>query len=201
MRCHVGKHTVSQKPLPACDGQVHFIQIGRNFSSKTVSSKTVSSQNAFSPNSFQIGPLPPLDLPHPNRPKIRAFVFPSPAPFSLYFSVSGVFSWNCGHGSRPWTTQIARLGYFVKPQRPVGRRGSHKMTPDPNAQFGLSMVVTRGHSSTRTPRERKQERKLGGRGKRTLKFRPPPFGPSPFGPPPFWVPTRWASKLDETVIG
>ena len=42
-----------------------------------------------------------------------------------------VFSWNCGQGS-PWSTQSARLGWchFLKPMRPVGRQGSHIMTPE-----------------------------------------------------------------------
>ena len=46
-------------------------------------------------------------------PKFR--VLPSPAPFSLFFLSGGrgggVFSWNCGHRSRPLTTKIVRLGF------------------------------------------------------------------------------------------
>ena len=103
-------------PMPACDGQVHFIQIGRNFSSKTV-----SSNDTFIPKRFH-----PKTL-FPNIPSKSDHSFPCTSltwtltrtaqKFALFsLSVSGVFSWNCGHGSRPWTTQIARLGYFVKPQ-------------------------------------------------------------------------------------
>ena len=48
-------------------------------------------------------------------PQDFAHLSPSPAPFSLFFFAlgggGGVFSWNCGHGSRPWTTQIARFGF------------------------------------------------------------------------------------------
>ena len=47
--------------------------------------------------------LPPADAPPPDppdRPKFRPF-FPSPAAnFIIFFSL-GVFSWNCGHDSRP----------------------------------------------------------------------------------------------------
>ena len=39
-------------------------------------------------------------------PKIRLFSF------SLSLSVSGVFSWNCGHASAPWSTQISRLLFW-----------------------------------------------------------------------------------------
>ena len=30
------------------------------------------------------------------------------------FSLSGVFSWNCGHGSRLWTTQNAQFGWSIE---------------------------------------------------------------------------------------
>ena len=127
-------------------------------------------------------PLPWTPLTEP--PKISRF-FPSPAPFSLYFSLSGGIPVELWPRVAAMTTQIARLGYFVKPRRPVGRRGSHKMTPDPNAQIGLSMVVTRGHSSTRTTRERKQERILVGEGTERESLGPPTLrkGPTLRGPP------------------
>ena len=41
-------------------------------------------------------------------PTIRAFS-PSSAPYFIFSSL-GVFSWNCGRGSRPWPTPNARLG-------------------------------------------------------------------------------------------
>ena len=47
-------------------------------------------------------PSPDLPLP-PNRSTFRS-VFPSPVPFSLFFFFSReVFSWTCGHLSRPLT--------------------------------------------------------------------------------------------------
>ena len=55
-------------------------------------------------------PLPAPDHP-PDRPTFRSF-FPLAPNFTL-FSLSGVFSLNCGLGLRPWTTQIARLGSLV----------------------------------------------------------------------------------------
>ena len=63
---------------------------------------------------------PPL----PGPPKISLCFFPSPAPCSLFFSLSrGVFSWYCGRGSRSWTTQIVRLGFsaviLCEPRRPT----------------------------------------------------------------------------------
>ena len=45
-------------------------------------------------------------------PKFRAF-FPLPLYFDS-FSLSGVFSWNCGHGSRLWTTQNAQFGWSIE---------------------------------------------------------------------------------------
>ena len=59
------------------------------------------------------------------RPNISRFFFLFPIQISPFFALSGVFSWNCGHGSRPWTTQIVRLGFFrvilCEPRRPTGR--------------------------------------------------------------------------------
>ena len=156
-------------PMPACDGQVHFIQIGRNFSSKTV-----SSNDTFIPNPFQIGPLPPLDLPHPNRPKIRAF-FPLPPHFRSIFCLGCILVdlWprvaamnhpNCAFGL-----------FFVKPRRPVGRRGSHKMTPDPPFEPSPFWAP---HSSG-----------------------PHPSGPQPSGSQPVG-PRNWTKlSLDEIVCG
>ena len=40
--------------------------------------------------------------------KFRAF-FPLPLQISLFFAVSGVFSWNCGPCSRSWTSRICAL--------------------------------------------------------------------------------------------
>ena len=66
------------------------------------------------------------------RPPLRrtaqnfALVFLSPAPFSLFFPSWGVFSWSCGRGSRPWTTQSVRPGFlvpFCEPWRPAVRFG------------------------------------------------------------------------------
>ena len=44
------------------------------------------------------------------RPKISRFVFHLSPKFSLPL-LSGVFSWDCGRGSRQWPTQNARLGF------------------------------------------------------------------------------------------
>ena len=58
-------------------------------------------------------------------PKFRA-VFTLPPNFSLFFYPLGVFSWTCGRGPRPWTTQSVRLGFsgviLCEPRRPAGRR-------------------------------------------------------------------------------
>ena len=43
-------------------------------------------------------------------PTFRAF-FPLPSHFRSFFPSRGVFSLNCGLGSRLWTTQIVRLGF------------------------------------------------------------------------------------------
>ena len=65
---------------------------------------------------------PPKPLP-PHRPKERrrggvegqkvgarkVLNFSHSRPIFALLLLSGVFSWNCGHGSRPWTTQALRL--------------------------------------------------------------------------------------------
>ena len=91
----------------------------------------------------------------------------------------------------------------------------------PNAQFGWSMAVTRGHNSTGTPRERKQERILvgegkeseilggsvrgsrrggcpgeGGPGEEVVRFGRN-LGKKRFGMKPFWMKPFW----DESVVG
>ena len=51
-------------------------------------------------------------------PKISRF-FPSPTTIFTSFFILGVFSWNCGRGSRPNSTQSARVGFSgVKPPLP-----------------------------------------------------------------------------------
>ena len=55
---------------------------------------------------------PPMDLPPPEPPKFRALFCPSPATIfapAVVSRVGGGFSWNCGHESQSWTTQIVRL--------------------------------------------------------------------------------------------
>ena len=55
-------------------------------------------------------------------PQFRAF-FPLPLQISPFFSLSGVFSLNCGLGLKVWTTQTARLGFYgvilCEPRRPT----------------------------------------------------------------------------------
>ena len=55
------------------------------------------------------------------EPKISRF---SSFSYRMFF-LSGVFSLNCGRGSRPWTTQIARLGFSGcgRAVRPPGGHG------------------------------------------------------------------------------
>ena len=76
---------------------------------------------------------PPLDPSLSRTAQNFAFFFFSLSRHDVHFSSLSrrVFSWNCGHGSRPWTTPIALFwapwGHFVKPRRPVrcfcGSRG------------------------------------------------------------------------------
>ena len=67
--------------------------------------------------------LPSLS-PDPRPPDLPKFRFFSPLPphYRSFFFLLEVFSLNCGRGSRPWTTQIARLGFswiiLCEPQRP-----------------------------------------------------------------------------------
>ena len=98
-------------PMPARDGQVHFIQIGRTFSSKTLFPQIPSKSDhplPWTPPS----PGPPLPSPEPPHRTAQNFAlfFPLPIHFRSIFLSREVFPWNCGHRSRPWTTQIARLG-------------------------------------------------------------------------------------------
>ena len=57
-------------------------------------------------------------------PKFRSFFSPA-ANFVLFFSL-GVFQWDCGRYSRPWTTWSVRLGFpgvmLCELRRPTGRR-------------------------------------------------------------------------------
>ena len=57
-------------------------------------------------------------------PKISLF-FPLSRSSFAFFSLGRVFSWNCGRGSRPSTTQIMGLGFsrviLCEPGRPTGR--------------------------------------------------------------------------------
>ena len=59
-------------------------------------------------------------------PKFRA-VFAFPPKISPLFALSGVFSWNCGLCSRPWTSQGVRFGlsgsFLCEPRRPQRREG------------------------------------------------------------------------------
>ena len=111
---------------------VHRHFRSKKFHPKTVSSKTCFIQKflplglgRFFPDSapqdpfhpFSLDPRPPAGPPFPRTspppdlPKISRFVFPSAARVRFFLRLSlGVFSLNCGHGSRPWTTQIVRLG-------------------------------------------------------------------------------------------
>ena len=86
-------------------------------------------------------------------------LFPSSTKKSLFFLPLEVFSWNCGRGSRPWTTQYVRLSFsrMISGKsgagegtkranisavrgfwgRPASRQSSHKMTQrNPNSHFG-----------------------------------------------------------------
>ena len=81
------------------------------------------------------------------------FFFHLPHPISLFIALSGVFSWNCGPGSRPWTSQIVRLGFsdviLCEPWRPP-KSGQKRSTPEaaqaksgPGQKRPLSLVCAR----------------------------------------------------------
>ena len=96
-------------------------------------------------------------------PKIHVFFLLPPLPFSLFFFSRGVFSWNCGHGSRPWTTQSSRLvslGSFCASRRSPGFHQSMKGSP--RAQFWWSI-------NEKTSPSEKKKRKWGGRENKTTK--------------------------------
>ena len=66
-------------------------------------------------------------------PKLSRY-FPSPTNIRSCFLSLGGFSWNCGHGSRPWTTQFVRLGLgsFVRAPAPYRPPGFHKIAQTRN---------------------------------------------------------------------
>ena len=91
-----------------------------------------------------------LGAPEGWRPKISRCVFLlSPRISFVLLSLGGVFSWNCGRGSRPWPTQSARLG---SPQS-VRRRGSHKMTTEKPKR---ALWLGHGLEPATSPREDRQ---------------------------------------------
>ena len=59
-------------------------------------------------------PSPESDSAPPDRPKFRSFSH-SCRKFRFCLSFSGVFSWNCGRGSRPCPTQSARPASLCHP--------------------------------------------------------------------------------------
>ena len=61
-------------------------------------------------------PLLRWTAPPPSRPTFRSF-FSLPSQFSFFRLSLGVFSWSCGHGSKPCPTQTARKS-LKKPRRP-----------------------------------------------------------------------------------
>ena len=75
------------------------------------------------------GPPPPDPSPLLFSPRTAQnfTIFSLSRPIFSFFLFRGLFSLNCGRGSRTWTTQIERLG-FSPPFRP------HPSTPDPRAQ-------------------------------------------------------------------
>ena len=92
-------------------------------------------------------------------PKFRAFFFHSPllAQISFFPRSLGVFSWNCGRGSRPWPTQNAGLP-----------PGLTQNDTNRNPHFGWAMALIRGHNSTRRPPEREERTKFAlGEGKKS----------------------------------
>ena len=214
-------------PMPACDGQVHFIQIGRTFSSKTVSSNDTFIPKRFHPKRFhpktlfpQIPsksdhPLPwtslpwtplPMDTPLPwtpltEPPKISRF-FPSPRPiFALFFSLGrysrGIVATGRGHDHPNCT-----FGLFC--ETPAACRAPGLAQNDPRPKRTNWVVHGRDpwpQFHENPPRE-KTRSNIGGRGKRTRKFRLPSIlrrGPTlrglPFGAPLLRGPQNWGSPL------
>ena len=71
-------------------------------------------------------------------------LFPiSTSPISPFFTLSGVFSWNCGPCSRPWTSQSVRYGLSgvilrnPSGERNFGRSGGGR-GPGKGVELGLS---------------------------------------------------------------
>ena len=78
------------------------------------------------------------------------FDFPSGHNFHSFFRLLGVFSWNFGRGSRPNSTQSARLGFsgviLCEPRRPTSRRAV-KLAKAALAQSGCAPSGTGLHKS------------------------------------------------------
>ena len=105
--------------------------------------------------------------------------------FRSFFLSVGVFSSNCGRGSRPWPTESASLGFsgviLCEPWRTAGRRVSQN---DPR-EVALSVGRGRGDNSTRRPpRAVKKNEIRGGREKKNAKF----WALHRSGPHPSWPP-------------
>ena len=187
--------TMKNKPCPPrC--------VGAGFTMCEQKKKDLHRKRVWPPDIVRFGPVDAFPAPFSPSKKFSLFFSrfsgSSPSsgppkkfffsrPFSLFFPYRGVFWWNCGHGSRPWTTQIVRLGFS----------GVILWTPSATStvksQFGWCMTATRGHSSTRGPveREKKRERKWGlQRGKKRKFGLPPPLrAPLFLVWPPFRAPT------------
>ena len=101
----------------------------------------------------------------PGRHRMSLF-FPSPAANVVLSSLCGVFTWNCGRGSRLWPTKSARLGslgHFVSslaaPEPPA-------LAPnDPRRALRVGHSLRTAASSARRPPQRDKNEICGGRGK------------------------------------
>ena len=117
-----------------------------------------------------------LDHPTPHRPKISLFFFPSPAPFSLFLSLSlGVFSLNFVGVFEGWPSNV-----------PVWALGQ----PENYGHILRTSLRKHHQNSTRRhpERDRKSKNGSGGREKKREILGSPPFGAPPFGAPPFRAP-------------
>ena len=179
-------------------------QVHRQFHPKSVSSKNSFIQNRFHPTTVlpNISCKSDRPLPDPSPEPLLPGTPPLPDPlppdrpeFRSCFLSQGGLSWSCGHGWRPWTTQIVRLSFSGLT---VWNPGPHKMTSEkPKRTMWVLGLEPRPQFHEKTLREKKKKEKA----KKSKIFGLPPLWPPPFGAPtlqrphffwgglpPFWVP-------------